>query len=201
MSNRPKKNRSKQDKQRARARAQRREEARLRDHPLYGSPPPFHGYQDWFNVPAGAAELIDCPPVPGLGGDEKDMLDALIKLGPRYEGLVPMAALFLDQQIRDGVLLFAITGDTERYRPVPLADFAAEVCDPAQAEQNMLDHPEWGELAAVPGGADAVVMYLHTLHSKGAFVLDDNHVINLALPPARSPSGTWQFNGHPGEDL
>ncbi len=100
MAKRPKKNPSARDKQRARERASR--EASKRVHPLYDQSPPYEPHRERFSVPSVAGDLIEHPARHDdrLSAGAKDMADTLVKLGPRYDGLVPLAALHLDEQLR-----------------------------------------------------------------------------------------------------
>jgi hypothetical protein len=61
----------------------------------------------------------------------KDLADTLVKLGPRYEGNVPLAAVYLDQQISDGTLKIAVSGRPGQFREMPLAEMAAQLSTPS----------------------------------------------------------------------
>ncbi|MEV0766546.1 hypothetical protein [Nocardia sp. NPDC050435] len=173
-----------------------RREAQAQDYPLYNSPPPFDTYANWFNVPEVAGEWFEYPAPPGLLSDgAKSMMDTLIKLGPRYRNTVPEAALYLDRQIEAGTLMLAVTGDPERATTISVAEMAASMDPESEAMQQLrLRHPEIGDsTASVP--LDEVGLYIHELHSKGALVLDNNHVVHLARPP-QTRGEKWVFSGH-----
>jgi hypothetical protein len=196
VANRPKKNRSARDKQLARERARRA--ARNRKYPLYDHRPPFEPYSEWIHVPAGAEQLIEHPARydERLPDDAKDMADTLVKLGPRYEGYVPLAALYLEDQISHGAVKIATTGRPGVSQTVPIAEIAAQVSDPDELRRMQEEYPE-GDL---PGEAqlmtdDAAALHIHWLHAKGMLVMDDDHILNLAMAPAL-PGGKWKLNGH-----
>jgi ADP-heptose:LPS heptosyltransferase len=43
--------------------------------------------------------------------------------------------------------------------------------------------------------ADAAAWHVHELHKHGYLVLDDDHLINLAVPP-KTATRKWILNGH-----
>ncbi len=45
--------------------------------------------------------------------------------------------------------------------------------------------------------ADAAAWAIHELHIHGYLVMDDDHVLNLAVPP-KTAGGRWLLNGHDG---
>jgi hypothetical protein len=194
-SKRPKKNRSNRDKQRARDRARR--ERRFQSYPLYYLQPPFKPYQEWIRVPDEARNLAEYPAgyLDDLP-DVKDLADTLVKLGPRYHGMVPIAALHLEEQIREGSVAIAVTGRPGYCRQIPIAEIAADVSNPKFLEEMRRKYPE----VALPETTrlmtdDAAAFTVHQLHAQGLLVMDDDLVLNLAIPPKR-PGGKWILNGH-----
>ncbi|WP_156773005.1 hypothetical protein [Nocardia sp. 852002-51101_SCH5132738] len=192
--NRPKKNRSNRGK-----RAQDRDAARmLRKYPLLAFPPPFKTYENWFNVPDVAGEWFEYPSPPGqLSDDAKQMMDTLIKLGPRYRNKVPEAALYLDQQVTAGIIPLAVPGDPESVNPLPVAQLAGELSDPEHWRQIREQFPDFDGSAEDPTAnwADTMGLHMHELHSHGALVLDDNHRVHLARPP-QTFRDRWLLHGY-----
>jgi hypothetical protein len=43
--------------------------------------------------------------------------------------------------------------------------------------------------------ADAAALHINELHMNGFSVMDDDHVLNPAVPP-KTADGKWFFNGH-----
>ncbi|WP_019635130.1 hypothetical protein [Actinomadura atramentaria] len=196
MAKRPKKNRSSRDKQLARERARR--QARKFTNPLFDQPPPFGPYKEWIRVPSAANDLIEYPGKHDerLDDGAKEMADTLIHLGPRYKGQVPIAALYLEEQIKRGEVFIAITGRPDECREIPLVDLARDVSDPEFLQKLREEYPE----ADLPEQAqlvtdDAAAFILHSVHALGYLVMDDDHVLNLAIPPT-APGGEWILNGH-----
>jgi hypothetical protein len=135
-----------------------------------------------------------------ISGTAKDLMDALIKLGPRYHGIVPLAAVYLDQQISRGTVNIAITGHPDRYKEMPLAELAADMSNPEFINRMRTEHPDAGlpEQASLMTD-DAAAMSIHELHIHGVLVMDDDHVVNIAFPP-KTPGGKWWLNGHDGSE-
>jgi hypothetical protein len=131
--------------------------------------------------------------------DAKDLADRLVKLGPRYNGHVPMAAVYLDMQITTGAVKIAVTGKPGLYREVPLMELADQLSNP-EARQEMRDRypdaglPDTDEIMT----SDAAAWAIHELHINGYLVMDDQHVLNLAIPP-KTPGAKWFLNGHEEE--
>ncbi|MFC8008685.1 hypothetical protein [Streptomyces cinereoruber] len=195
MANRPKKNRSARDKKLARQKSL--SQSRKREYPLYHLQPPFEHYQQWFSVPKEAANMIEhpMPRGPGLDDHAKDLLDTLVKLGPRYKGMVPMAAILLDQQIATGSFAFAVTGQPGQVREISLEVMAATVSDPEALARWREEAPEAGlpEKASLMTD-DAAAWYIHKLHFEGLIVMDDDGIMNFLM---QDPwSGHWVLNGH-----
>jgi hypothetical protein len=193
---RPKKNRSARDKQRAREQARR--EAQARKYPLHYLQPPYEPYQEWIRVPDDARDLIHHPVRyrDDVTEGAKDLADRVIKLGPRYHGLVPMAAIYLDMQIERGTIRLAVNGKPGYIRELSIAEMASDISNPAFADEMREKYPE----ADVPEPAglttdDAAAWHIHELHTHGYLILDDERIVNLAVPP-KKPGGAWILNGH-----
>lgn len=198
-SGKPKKNRSTRDKQLARQRARR--EAKRQEYPLYRLQPPFEPYGEWIRVPGQARDMIEHPARrdDSLPDGAKDLMDTLVKLGPRYHGIVPIAAVHLDHQLRQGAVNVAVTGRPDRYHPIPLAELAAQVSDPECLDDMRRQYPDAGlpeEVSLVTD--DAAAWYVHEIHTHGLVVLDDDLLLNMAIPP-KKPGGRWLLNGHDWE--
>ncbi|HEX2743148.1 MAG TPA: hypothetical protein VHN16_01935, partial [Streptosporangiaceae bacterium] len=150
-------------------------------YPLYDFMLPFEVYNDWIEVPRVFGDMITHPATHDetVLPEDRDFLNTVIKLGPRYHGRVPMAAVYLDGQIALGrVFLAVIGGDDEHYcREVTLEEFAARM------------PPEMG---ITP---DEIPMSLHRLHAQGWLVMDDKHVMHVTIPP-KSGKGIWLIDGH-----
>jgi hypothetical protein len=198
MANRPKKNRSARDKKLAKQRAV-RDNRKRDDNPLYYLQPPFKPYQEWIKVPRQAGEAFEHPTArydDRLDDGAKDLMDTLVKLGPRYNYMVPMAAVYLDGMIATGEVPIAVTGKPGYVNPVPLKDMAAGVSTQENLDKMREQYPE----AGLPEKAelmtdDAAAFYLHQLHFHGLLILDDDHVLNLVMErPERGKP--WVLNGH-----
>jgi len=200
VANKPKKNRSARDKRQDRQRAQRQARKLQSMTPLYHLQPPFKGYEEWYRVPDAANDTLVHPVRydDRVSDGAKDLADTLVRLSPRYRGMVPLAAVFLDQQIQKGIVCIAITGKPERFREVPLAEMAADVSSPEFLEEMRKHMPE-EEMPDGPLGMsdEGAAMAVHELHAQGYLVLDDDYVVNLAMPP-KAPGGKWHLNGHDG---
>ncbi|SCD57334.1 hypothetical protein GA0115240_115014 [Streptomyces sp. DvalAA-14] len=191
------KNQSARDKRRDRERG-RRDGRRLTEYPLFFSPPPFEPYSEWINVPDEAKDLMEYPFPESVEVSDgtKDMADLIIKLGPRYRGKVPLAALYLDQQLAGGIVNVAITGQPDRFRPVPLDDLVASIRSPEYVQELKEKYPQATEDLEPDGTVtdEGAAWYIHQLHAHGCLVMDDSHVMNLAIP-AQRPGGEWMVNG------
>ena len=197
MANRPKKNRSTRDKKLARQRTLR--DARKREeYPLYYLQPPYTAYQEWVQVPKHAGEAFEHPARydDRLEDGAKNLLDTLVKLGPRYNYLVPMAAVYLDNIFATGEVPVAVTGKPGYVRPVPLKQMAADVSTQESLDRMREQYPE----AGLPEKAqlmtdDVAAFHLHHLHFHGLLILDDDHILNLVVEkPERGKP--WVLNGH-----
>lgn len=149
-----------------RQRAARRAQA----HPLKALSPPFAAYREWFSVPAAAHGLAEYPVPHGMDLDDeaKALADMLIRLAPLYADSVPMAAVYLDHQIRRGVLHLAADGVVSA---IPVPDMATVLAETADFFP--------GEPIPEADGED-IGECLHRLHFLGALVVDDDLVIRLA---------------------
>jgi hypothetical protein len=203
MSNKPKRNRSARDKRLSRER-NRRDVRHREEHPLYFLQPPFEPYSQWVRVPNSAKDVIAYPFTPEadaeLGDGAKDLMNTMVKLGPRYRGIVPMAAFYLDQQIASGSIDLAVAGEPDHFRPVPLAALAADLSSQEHLDEMRRLYPE----ADIGADArlvtdDACGWHLHELHLHGYLIVDDNFLINMAVPP-KTPGGEWQLSGHGSDD-
>jgi hypothetical protein len=133
-------------------------------YPLHDFPPPFRLYGTWLEVPPkDGAPAVPLP---------DDLTARLSRLGPWYHGLVPMAALVLDEQVAAGAVWVA--GES-----VPPAGLAARLGPP-------------------PGRPPAAV--IHEGHAAGQLVVTDDEAVSLATPP-QGPGGEWLIEtrepGHP----
>ena len=129
MSGRPK-NRSARAQQLARERARR--QARSRKYPLLDFSPPFTPYSEWIHVPTSAKDMIEHPARydDRVTDNAKDLADTLVKLGPRYHGHVPLAALYLDRQISEGTIRVAVTGRPGFHSEIPVTELADQLSTP-----------------------------------------------------------------------
>ncbi|PWI16054.1 hypothetical protein DI272_19175 [Streptomyces sp. Act143] len=179
---------------RQKARAQRELENLLR------SAPPFAPYQEWITLPRKGQGFSEYPFTPEqaavIGQEAQDFLNRVMRLSPIYGGDMPMAALHLDMQITAGELLMAVTGEPDRVRPMPVAQLVENLSDQEFLDQLRAEHPEVGlSEEATELSPETCAAKIHELHARGYLVLDDNHVVNLAVPPT-SPGGRWLLNGH-----
>ncbi|MFI1002017.1 hypothetical protein ACIP10_15485 [Streptomyces galbus] len=133
--------------------------------PLYGKTLPYRGYREWM-TPIGGAQLPEDMPedLAGFHG-------TLQRIAPLYGGSVPLAALYLEQQISAGVLRLQSATDPGVAFEVDLPDMATVLAETAPLVGDDLPpddvDEDTGEL-------------LHQLHALGALVLDDHHVLRLA---------------------
>lgn len=198
MANRPKKNRSTRDKKLAKQRAI-RDGRKREEHPLYYLQPPFNAYQEWIRVPRQAGEVFEHPTArydDRLDEEAKDLADTLVKLGPRYNYMVPMAAVYLDSMLVSGEVPIAVTGKPGYANPMPLKDLAAAVSTQEDLDRMREQYPEAGlsEKAELITD-DAAAFITHRLHFHGLLILDDDHIVNLvAQKPERGTP--WVLNGH-----
>jgi hypothetical protein len=174
------KNTSARNKRLARARAQR--ERRSAQYPLWHNRPPYAPYAEWIRVPEGAATrgLHGA----GLPPGDREFLDDLVRLGPVYAGRVPMAALYLEQQIQRGHIFIAAPGapETDGAHRLTIAELQSDVRDPAYLAQLDEMFPQ-AQFAPVAGdSAEDVGHILHRLHFQGVLVMNDLHVLHPQLP-------------------
>lgn len=197
MANKPKKNRSARDKKLAKQRSL-RDDRKREDNPLYYLQPPFKPYQKWIRVPRQAGEAFEHPTArydDRLDEGAKNLADVIIKLGPRYNYMVPMAAVYLDALLATGEVPIAVTGQPGYVRPIPLKEMAASVSTQENLDRMREQYPE----AGLPERAelmtdDAAAFYLHELHFRGLLVMDDDHILNMVVErPERGKP--WVLNG------
>lgn len=193
MAKRTKKNRSARDKRLARERTRR--QARKLTNPLFDQPPPFKPYREWYSVPSSVKDMIEHPARRDdrLSDGAKHMVDTLIKLSPQYKGQIPLAALYLEEQINEGKVYIA--DNPEECHEVRLDEFARSFSDPeflrwTREEYPEADLPEHTSLVT----DDAVAFMIHSFLAQGFLVMDDDHILNLATPPT-APGDKWVLNG------
>ncbi|MBF6174394.1 hypothetical protein [Nocardia blacklockiae] len=144
---------------------------------LFRSRPPFQGYDEWFPTKALVAGAqrstvaLDDP-------EDVEAFELLTGLGPFYDGMVPAAALELHDQIGEGVIRMARDGRPGLYTETPIAEVV-----------EMLVPAEYAD--------DDAAVHLHFMHAQGLLVLDEDHIVNMAMPPTKSTRGNWELNGHP----
>lgn len=124
---------------------------------LFRSPPPFEHYTEWFPV-AEIAERAERRSGE-LDPDDRAALHTLLTLGPLYDGMVPVAALDLHDQLRTGAVRVAVPGRPGRYTELPVADLAS--------------------LAPAPSTDLTQALHVHAMHADWLFVLDDTNLINI----------------------
>lgn len=130
-------------------------------HPLRALQPPFRPYAEWISVPPGA----DVPWPARLQNAGAAQLHAMVlRLAPLYAGQLPLAALYLEQQIERGTLHIARPEDFELVTRLAVDEVAALFTAAG---------------IGTPGDGAGPSEYLHELHFHGALVLDDDHVICL----------------------
>lgn len=142
--------------------------------PLAACPPPYAPYRQWLRLPVQPA-VVSSQVAEELGGQAAAFMRRLGGLGPLYGGRVPLAAVFLQEAIRAGVLPVAVHGQPGRPLLVPVAELAAA-------------------LPAATSSASEVGKVLHELHRAGHIVMDDLNVLHQAVPPA-GPDDAWSVSG------
>ncbi|MFC8438053.1 hypothetical protein [Streptomyces sp. DH20] len=164
MTKKNRKHPSARDRRRARQAAARVSRTAACSYPLFAHRPPYTGYGLWLTPKSDARDVEDLPVAAAT------VLAMVRDLAPLYQDQVPTAALYLEQQIRAGVLHVA-TGQGA-VTSVPVPDMATVL---AETAHYFSEEP-------VPDGADGedVGRMLHELHALGALVVDDN-VIRLAV--------------------
>lgn len=108
------------------------------------------------------------PDDPRLEESSKDLMETMTRLGPTYRGQVPIAAFYLDHQIRADQI--PIYGPDDRYWLATRAELAAG---------GMRFVPEQDEVPP----PDEIGQSLHSLHAAGWIVLDEVHAVHTAIPP------------------
>lgn len=166
MSKKQPKNRSARQKRLAREHAA-REARHAVQHPLQALNLPYHGYQEWIRVPDGVTGQIP----DDVSGDARALHAIVVRLAPVYGGQMPMAAVYLEQQIQRGSVLLGTAGGGVSAVPVP--DMATVYAETARL------FPAGPQPGPDEEDADTGKL-LHALHALGALVVDDDHVIRLA---------------------
>lgn len=155
------------DKCAAKARA-RRQAAKPK---LYTANIPFEPYQQWFHLD----RQVD------LSGDPEAaaLLDLVRPLGEYYGDRVPMAALYLEEQIQKGVVRLGITSSPGSYQEMPIAEFAADMSNlDLQAQVREMSPGFIGDDPIKLTEQEAGGM-LHQIVAKGIFLMDDDHCLHL----------------------
>lgn len=174
-----------------------------RDYPIFHMRPPFDGYRQWVQVPRSAWDQIGHPPDDprwiGLDDEAKDLHNTVVKLAARYHGHVPMAAVYLDRQLRAGYINLAVTGEPGKSDPMPLAWTAEGFTDQARLDGLREAYP-WArdalpDSAAARLDVDVLVFQAHELHAMGRYVVDDDCIVHLAIPPDTEGGNDWVLNG------
>ncbi|MGK5628448.1 hypothetical protein [Streptomyces sp. URMC 123] len=187
------------NKQAARAVRRRREQRLLEMDPLFHGNPPYEGYREWLlpDPLTGVFELMPSAPT------ETRLFFARIEelLLPIYRGRVPLAATYLDDRIRQGVIVLADgDGPDARVSAVPVARFAERVGDDEHGHGHREICPQLncGDGVHVPE-EHQVWVHLHHLHAAGRLLMNDRDAIRLTAPP-REPGERWQFfSAGPGD--
>jgi hypothetical protein len=173
----PRKNPSAREKQRARqerARAGRQEQAAA-GHPLMALKPPYSGYLGWI-TPETVTVGEDA------GEEARELHATLVRLAPLYAGRVPMAAVHLERHIRSGTLPIAAPGAPDRVSLVPVADLVASTANPWVEAAFRAAHPDVpDDELGLSADLEEAAEHIHGLHFHGALVLDNDHIIRLAV--------------------
>ncbi|MGA5486675.1 hypothetical protein ACPCK1_02740 [Streptomyces pseudogriseolus] len=164
MTKKNRKHPSARDRQRARQAAARVSRTAACSYPLFAHRPPYTGYGLWLTPTSDARDVEDLPE------NAATVLAMVQDLAPLYQDQVPTAALYLEQQIRAGVLHLATGHGAATSVPVP--DMATVLAETA--------HYFSEEPPPAAAGEDVSRM-LHELHALGALVVDDDNVIRLAV--------------------
>lgn len=100
-------------------------------------------------------------------------------LGQYYGDRVPMAALYLEDQIQSGVVRLAVTGDPGAYRQMSISEFAADVTNvDLQAQVREASPGLIGEEAISLTEQEAAAI-LHRFIADGMYLMDDDHCLHL----------------------
>ncbi|MFE4796169.1 hypothetical protein ACFRFL_13895 [Streptomyces sp. NPDC056708] len=193
---RKKTNKSARDKQIARQKAAR--QARAAEYSRWSSLPPFAPYREWVQLPehlTGPVGALMPEQVAEVSEEAREFLDRVIELAPLYGGRLPMAALYLDMQISAGELNVALFGETDMVRQLPVGLLAASLSDQGHLDRLREENPD----VELPEQVEELTTeewgrQLHSLHALGYLILDDAHVVNLAMPP-KTAGERWQING------
>lgn len=140
--------------------------------------PPGSGYDEWIDVPPDMdpSGIND----PRLGKGEIDLMHCFARLGPLYNGRVPMAAVLLDGLLDTGHL--PIFGHDDTGHMATIDELASK----------------WFSDISSDDVRDSV----HRLHAAGALVLfshDEHDVsyVRLVAKKPEEPGQPWHFHGDP----
>ena len=149
-----------------------------RQYTLQELQPPGTGYDEWIHVspdmdPSGIND-------PRLTGEALELMHCFARLGPLYNGKVPMAAVFLDGLIDTGHL--PLFGHDDSGQLVPIEEMAARM---------------YGDVSH-----DSVRDSLHRLHAAGALLVfsheeHDVSYVRIVAKRPDEPGDPWQFVGDP----
>jgi hypothetical protein len=148
-----------------------------RQYTLQQLQPPGTAYDEWFRVPSGGGMVPDDP---RLDPDSIKVMRQLTSLAPAYNGLVPLAAIHLDNLIDTGHLPVLNHGDASGSL-VPISELAAK--------HGLTD------LAKVRDS-------IHNLHAHGALLIhfpdgQDLPMVRLVAKRPEKPGDSWGFVGDP----
>ncbi|NUK23705.1 hypothetical protein [Streptomyces lunaelactis] len=186
-----KSNKNGPNKQAARAARQRREQRLLEINPLFHGSPPYEGYREWLlpNPLTGKFDLHSNAPM------ESRLYFARIEdlLLPLYRGKVPMAATYLDDRIKSGVIVLADDDGPDAHVTVlPVTEFARQVGhDDGQGHQEVCPRLNCAGSTHVED-EHRVWVHLHHLHAAGSLLINDRDAIRLTVPP-NNAGDSWQF--------
>lgn len=149
-----------------------------RQYTLQQLQPPGEAYQEWIRVPSSKDKGV-VPDDPNLGPDSIRMMQQFAALAPAYNGLVPLAAIHLDNLIDTGHLPILRHDGTASLVPV-------------------------NELAAKHGITDTAKVRdsIHNLHAHGALLVhfpdaEDLPMVRLVAKRPEKPGDPWGFVGDP----
>ncbi|MFG3230032.1 hypothetical protein ACGF07_35330 [Kitasatospora sp. NPDC048194] len=170
---------------------------RLRESPLFASPPPFEGYEEWIIPgPDGRPVLQETAPQ-----DTRDWAEHMALLSPLYGGRIPWAATQLDEMIRTKTLVRASATTPGEVETIGLHDFAEQAGLPDEDHHCHGDEDVCPGISCTDAGHDqaehAVWLHFHHLHADGLIVVDERGAFHLSKPPTR-PGDGWQLFDQPG---
>ncbi|MER5886997.1 hypothetical protein ABT160_24500 [Streptomyces sp. NPDC001941] len=180
------------NKQATRVAMQRKAQRLLETDPLFHGSPPYEGYREWLvpNPRTGRFDLSASAPA-----DTRAFIERIEKLLlPLYQGRVPSAATYLDDRIKEGVLVFAEGDDAHhKVREIPVTEFAAQMGSHHEEDDHHEVCPQLNCVGEQHVAAEhRVWIHFHHLHASGQLLLNDRDAIRFTIPP-QSPGGAWQF--------